>query len=62
MTDEGFFLEQWGHLNKKNYYIGKANFKKVMLLDGEMTRVETDLEVEAVDSLVRERRRRSHQP
>ena len=44
-TDESFFLEQWGCQDRKKYYIYKANFKKVILLDREMTRVNLDLEV-----------------
>ena len=55
-TYEEFFLEKWGNQDKKKYYMGKANFKKKMLLNGEMTRVEENLEVEAMDSLEKERR------
>ena len=39
----------------------RANFEKVMLLDGEMTRAEIYLEVDALDSLVKERRRQEDQ-
>ena len=39
----------------------KVKFEKVMLLDGEMTKMEKDLEVDAVESLVKERRRQENQ-
>ena len=39
----------------------KVKLQKVMLLDGEMTKVEIDLEVDAVESLVKERRRQEDQ-
>ena len=36
VTDESFFLEQWGRRDRKKYYMDKAKFEKMMLLEGDM--------------------------
>ena len=54
-------MEQLGCQDRKKYNMDKVKFEKVMLLDGEMTKMEKDLEVDAVESLVKERRRQENQ-
>ena len=50
-------MGKWVRQEKKRYYIDEAKAEKIILLDRELMKVETSLEVEAIESLWGEKKR-----
>ena len=51
-------LDQWQWGDRKRHYLNDVQFEKVMMLNGDMMAVRTNLAAEAIRSVLEEEKRR----